>query len=165
MTGSLDYPHTQNAYQQKFAGGERDLFISKLDEDLSANPSLMVDVEGFPAGAGGTVDFTLTAGDANAGRNYLLLGGVSGTAPGTSLPGGLATLPINWDALTEAIVVHSNTTLFTDFYGTLDAKGSGSARLNAPPVPRFAGTVMHFAYFLDAPCNFASNPVAIEILP
>jgi hypothetical protein len=49
--------------------------------------------------------------------------------------------------------------------GILDASGTATAQLNAPPVPGFAGVTMHYAYALNNPWDFVSNPVAIEIVP
>lgn len=162
-TDSPDFPVSPDASQQTF-GGQQDVFVSKLDGDLSANPFLMADAGGFPASTGGTINFVLTAGEDHAGRTYLLLGGVSGTFPGTTLPGGLV-LPLNWDAFTNLVLAYCNTTLFFDFLGNLDAKGTGKARLNAPPAPGLTGTVMHYAYCLNKPFDFTSNPVAVEITP
>jgi hypothetical protein len=50
--------------------------------------------------------------------------------------------------------------------GTLDASGTATAQLNAPPLrPEFVGITMHYAYALNNPFDFVSNPVAIEIVP
>lgn len=127
--------------------------------------TLAVDVASIPETTGGTAQFSLDAGVANANRNYLLLGGISGTDPGTLLPGGEAVLPLNWDGFTTLVVIYANSSLFQNFMATLDGQGSGSAQLNLGPVPGFAGTMMYFAYALDKPWNFASNPVTIEIVP
>jgi hypothetical protein len=115
---------------------------------------------------GGTVDFTLDAGTANANRNYMLFGSVTGTDPGTPLPGGQVILPLNWDDFTNGIIYLTNTNHCKDFFGTLNAQGLAAAQLNSYPLPPgTAGIIMHFAYVLDAPYDFASNPVGIEIVP
>jgi hypothetical protein len=67
---------------------------------------------------GGTVNFTLTGGLDNNGRTYIVLGGVSGTAPGIPLPGGMATLPVNWDAFTNIVLAMINSSYFSNFLGT-----------------------------------------------
>ena len=134
--------------------------IMYTPESLGAHTST------FSAGAGGTVNFTLDAGSANANRSYLLVGSLSGTDPGTLLPGGLATIPLNRDWFTDYILDRLNTTTFTDFWGTLDGDGAAEAVLNAPPLPSiWAGRTMYFAYALNDPWDFVSNnAVAIEIV-
>ena len=67
--------------------------------------TLEADSASLSAASGGTVNFHLVAGSANALRNYIVLGGVTGTVPGTSLPGGFATLPLNWDAFTDLVML------------------------------------------------------------
>lgn len=125
---------------------------------------LQTDTNTIPS-SGGTVNFTLQAGAANAGRLYLLAGGMSGTSPGTLLPGGLATIPINRDWFTDYVLAHLNSAVFTDFRALLDGSGSGSAQLNAPPASTWVGTTIHFAFALSGPWNFASNAVALTVVP
>jgi hypothetical protein len=112
---------------------------------------------------GGSVGFVLTAGAVNANRNYILLGSVSGISPGTLLPGGLATLPLNWDFFTDFVVLNLNSVLFTNFLAPLDGAGNAAAQLNVPPVPGLSGLVMYYAYALNNPWNFVSNQVAVQI--
>jgi hypothetical protein len=144
-----------------FGAGSRDFYVVRLASDVS----LDVDVSTISESTGGVVNFTLNAGTANANRNYLLAGSLSGTDPGTLLPGGLVTIPLNRDWFTDFILARLNTIPFTNFWGTLDASGQGSARLNAPPIPGWAGVTMHFAFVTSNPWDFASNAVAIEIVP
>jgi len=125
---------------------------------------LQADTDTIPS-SGGTVNFFLDAGAANAGRSYYLVGGVSGTDPGTLLPGGQATIPINRDWFTDYVLAHLNTPLFTDFQSLLDGSGCGSAQLNAPPAPTWIGTTIHFAFALSGPWDFASNAVAVTVVP
>ncbi|MFH1998089.1 MAG: hypothetical protein ABIK28_00345, partial [Planctomycetota bacterium] len=120
----------------------------------------------FSAGTGGTCGFTLESGVENAGRNYLLLGGVTGSTPGYPLPGGQAVLPVNWDVFTDLVLAYLNTAIFSDFMGILDASGSATARLDAPALtPSSVGIVMTYAYVMNNPFNFTSNPVDVEIVP
>lgn len=114
---------------------------------------------------GGAVNYLLKAGSDNSGRSYILLGSISGTNPGTPLPGGHATLPLNWDFLTGLVVELINTAVFKDFMGVLDVNGTSTAQLNMGPVPGAAGLTMYYAYALNGPWNFASTPVAIDIIP
>lgn len=137
-----------------------------LITEFTGSLDLEADLYEIPESTGGTVHFTLDAGVDNANRNYLLLGGLTGTSPGTLLPGGYATLPINWDDFTEYVVLPNlNTPLFMNFLGTLDGNGQALAQLNAPPVPGFAGIIMHYAYCCNNPFDFVSNPLKIEIVP
>ena len=119
----------------------------------------------IPETIGCSANLYLTSGVENANRNYLIIGGVSGTEPGTSLPGGHATLPVNWDAFTDLEMNLLNTYIFSNFAGVLDAKGEGSAQLNAPAIPGGAGLTLCFAYCCNNPFDFVSNPVTIRIVP
>jgi len=106
----------------------------------------------------------LNATDLHAHRNYLIVGGTSGTEPGTALPGGLATLPVNWDWFSDLEMSLLNTYTFLHFMGALDAQGSGTAQLNVPPLPSgVAGVKMHYAYCCNNPFDYVSNPVMVEI--
>jgi len=126
---------------------------------------LYSDLYAFDEITGGTAGFFLNAGDNNAARGYLVLGTVSGSSPGIMLPGGVATLPLNWDLFTSAILANLNSPIFQDFMGTLDASGQASAQLLFPPAPGTAGLKLTFAYALNGPWNYASNPVTIDITP
>lgn len=116
---------------------------------------------------GGSVSYHLDAGLPNAGRKYLLAGGVTGTVPGTPLPGGNATLPVNFDLFTNEILLpFLNTTLLQDFAGFLDTSGLATATMNSGTIhPDLIGTIIYFAFCLGWPWEFASNPVEIEIVP
>jgi hypothetical protein len=128
---------------------------------------LATDIGFLPQGTGGIVRFHISAGDQSKFRNYLILGGTSGTDPGTLLPGGLATIPINWDWFTDlelSLLGHSP--IFTDFLGKLGNAGHDAARLIVPALPPVAlGVVMHFAYCCNDPFDHVSNAVEIEIVP
>jgi subtilisin family serine protease len=110
--------------------------------------------------------FSLHGGAANANRKYMMLGSVTGSAPGTLLPGGLV-LPINWDLFTNLTIQLTNTPLFQNFSGTLDGNGNATAMLftERPPDPAFIGTVMTFAFFTFPPpgYDFVSNAWDVEI--
>jgi hypothetical protein len=129
------------------------------------DPILGSDVSTVSERNGGTVNFTLDAGASNASRNYIILGGITGTSPGTPLPGGLATLPLNWDIFSNLVIEMLNTPLFTDFMGTLDGNGEGTAQGNFPSLPAGTkGLVMHFAFALNNPWDFVSNALPIEVV-
>jgi hypothetical protein len=136
-----------------------------VDEAEMALPdTLWGDASTIPE-TGGTVNLNLSADGSNGGRNYLLFGGVSGSTPGTPLPGGRVTLPVNWDLFTNMVISLANSSVFSDFMGTLDSKGMASATLNLPAVPGTAGIVMTFSYALNGPWDFVSNPFEVEIVP
>jgi len=129
-------------------------------------PSLAADVHSLSGAAGGHVTFTIDAGAAHAGRDYIVAGSVSGTHPGTLLPGGLAVIPLNRDFITNFIISHLGSAFFTNFAGKLDASGGGTALFDTmgPVPPAVMGKTMHFAYALRTPWNFASNAVAVVVL-
>lgn len=111
----------------------------------------------------GSVPFTLFAGAAGAGRDYLLLGSASGTSPGTTLPGGAAVLPLNYDSFTELVLMLLNTPVFSNFMGTLDGQGLAQAQLATPgPMPpSVEGLTLHFAFALKNPWDTVSNPAIV----
>lgn len=119
----------------------------------------------IPESTGGTADFTLNAGAANAGRTYLMVGSISGTAPGIPLPGGKTALPLNWDVFTGLVLDLLNTSIFHNFYATLDSEGKGSASFTVVWAPGSAGLKMYYAYTLMKPYDFVSNPVTVTMVP
>jgi hypothetical protein len=136
-----------------------DAFVAKVGP-----PSLLCDTYTLPE-TGGTINFSLLAGHQQALRNYILLGSISGFEPGLPLPGGLEILPITWDLFTDFASTLINSSLFYNFLGTLDSSGNASAQIHSPPLPGFSGITMYYAYALNNPWDFVSNPVAIEIVP
>jgi hypothetical protein len=159
QTMSSSFPTTSSAFDTSH-NNQNDVFISRLLLTGLASNTLSLS-----SAAGGTVDFNLIAGAENAFRSYILLGSVSGTEPGTPLPGGQAVLPLNWDAFTSLMILGLNSAVFTDFLGTLDPHGNALAQLNALPLSGFTGITMTYAYALAAPYDFVSNPIPIEITP
>ena len=118
------------------------------------------------AAEGGVISFDLTPGIAHANRDYLLCAGLSGTAPGTLLPGGLATIPLNRDWFTDFVLARLNTQVFAQFAGALDPAGLATATLNAPPFAGWTGTTIYFAFGLSTPqWDYASNAVEVRIVP
>lgn len=110
---------------------------------------------------GGSVTLSLTAGRANAGRDYLLLIGFSGTDPGTALPSG-GRLPLNLDPLSYAVTNPAFSSLFQDFTGTLDGAGEATAHLHVPSLPDFVGVQFSLAYSMP-PWDFASTGVTVSL--
>ena len=133
---------------------------------IAGSLSISIGPIGIPESTGGDAEFLLLAGSGNAYRNYLILGSVTGTDPGTPLPGGMAVLPLNWDIFTNLVVDLLNTPICSNFMGTLDGSGSAMATFDTlSPIPGTAGITMHFAYALNNPLDFVSNPVGIQIVP
>jgi hypothetical protein len=110
--------------------------------------------------------FSLQAGVANANRNYLMLGSVSGSVPGLTLPGG-QNLPINWDYYTNLTLIYTNTPFFQNFSGALNANGTAvaTADLTRPPDSALIGLIMTFAFCTMPPpgFDFVSNAWDVEI--
>lgn len=118
------------------------------------------------AGTGGEIAFLLDAGNTNAHRNYIVLASVTGTSPGTPLPGGMANLPLNMDVFTDIVLGNLSSPVFTGFLGALDGSGEASAVLNTfgPLPPSAVGVKIFFAYALNNLFDYSSNPVIIEVV-
>ena len=120
--------------------------------------------------AGSQVDFDHLPGSAHAGELYMLLGSISGTLPGTLVPGGVH-LPLNIDFLTSAMASSFNSGAFVDTVGLLDASGMGSSAVVATPglIPSaLVGVDLDFAHLVyDATLTAvrASNPTRVTIVP
>lgn len=135
---------------------------------LALEPApLWVDFHQVSAATGGSSKFYLNALPTHANRKYLMVGGVTGFDPGYGLPGGLATIPVNFDVFTYYVVFPlMNTQLFANFLGVLDNTGRSEAKLNAPPLdPMYAGLRMYYAYCLGWPWEYASNHVEVVVSP
>jgi len=130
-------------------------------------PGLQVNVNEVSASSGGIANFILNATSDNQNRNYFQLGSVTGTTPGFPLPGGLVTLPLNWDIFTGIVYKLANTPAFLNFHGQLDASGHASTQFNTlgPLPPTAVGITMNFAYLFYNRFDFVSNPIPIEIVP
>ncbi len=138
-----------------------DAFVMK---GLNYSPSLWADAYTLSAAAGGDITLSLDAGSAYAGREYLVVGGMSGTDPGLTLPGGKV-LPINKDWVTLFIYNHVNTAMFLNFQDFLDSGGGGAALFGTqgPFDPQYAGLTLSFAFTLTGSYDFVSNPVSIDL--
>ncbi|MHC4943039.1 MAG: hypothetical protein ACYTG7_08475 [Planctomycetota bacterium] len=128
--------------------------------DLGTAPiPLFVDPLSINAWVGGTAHFTLSASEVHAGRGYGLFGTLSGIFPGTLLPGGATTLPINWDWFTTMLIGYNSS--FT--FGTLDSFGSAKESLVVPGQLNISEDLtLSFAYCLAGPpWDYASNWIKI----
>ncbi len=153
---------TDNPNNSITEAGLDDFSVTSLDYA----PLIWADDYGFTAAAGCSITVYLDAGAVNAGRPYLVGGGVSGSYPGTALPGG-EVIPLNRDRLTDLILDNLNGPIFRNFSGTLDSEGRAVATLDIPgPVnPVHAGKTITLAFTLTDGFDVVSNPVLVEIEP
>jgi hypothetical protein len=148
-------------------GGVDGVDINLIIDDAS----LWADGYTISASSATLINLSLDAGAGYANRGYYIFGGASGTMPGLPLPGGLATLPVNWDPLTDIVLAMWNSAAFPNFTGTLDVNGEASAQINTggPIPPDSVGTELSFAYLLNPSLSgvfdFASTPIAVIIEP
>lgn len=109
--------------------------------------------------AGGRIDFTHIVDTERSGDTYFLLGSLTGTFPGTVLPGGLV-LPLNEDVLLIGMVSFPNFGVFVDTLGTIDANGRAASAIDIPPgllVPAIIGLEMSLAHALIDGTAFATQ--------
>lgn len=158
---AADHEDTKNDSDSRGLDNDGDLKYDADDPDCS----LTVDTHIIPESTGGVVNLAINGGSANASRFYLILGSVTGTNIGIPLPGGQATLPLNWDIFTNLMIGVINTPLLQAFYGQLNANGESTAVLTMTPMTGIAGISMYFAYGIENPWDFASNPTQIIIVP
>lgn len=137
---------------------KEDVFV-RCGRSLSADTHLLHET-------GGTVNFTIDAGASNGNRNYLIMGSVTPSGLGIWLSSYTIALPLEWDIFTDFVLTFLNTPAFSSFLGKLDAAGEGTAQINSPALPAgVVGVRMYFAYCLNGPFNYVSNPVLVEIVP
>ncbi|MHC4946192.1 MAG: lectin like domain-containing protein, partial [Planctomycetota bacterium] len=150
-----------------------DSIVEILVDDLRVDyieyePTLWADAYSISVGAAKTIEFSLDAGVANAGRSYLILGSMSGNIPGYALPGG-EMVHINWDWFTDFLLGCLGTSMCQDFHSNLDVNGQGQAVLNTlgPVDPALIGQTATFAYFLSQPpaWDFCSNSIGVSFDP
>lgn len=134
--------------------------------EAGAPAALGVNPKEVSAFLGGTFNFDLF-GDGLGGRDYVLLGGASGSTPGTVLPGGLV-LGINWDFFTDLLLelaLAGGYGLVNDFIGTLDVDGNATASLVFPGhCQLFEDLDLCFAWCTYNPFDFVSNTVKVKLL-
>lgn len=93
---------------------------------------LTTHVPSISASQGGSVNINLDAGAGAAGLGYIVLGGLTGSSPGTLLAPGF-TVPVNFDGITSAMISLINTPVFVNAAATLDGNGVGRATFTMPP--------------------------------
>jgi hypothetical protein len=135
-------------------------------ERVNMSPTIWAGAYAFSASAGCDIPLYLDAGPSFGGRFFRVAGGLSGSNPGTNLPGG-GILPVNWDWLTDLMFQYPTAYPFQEFRGNLDSQGEAVARFRLPgpgAVP-YVGMSLTFAFTLPTVYDFVSTPVAIEIEP
>jgi hypothetical protein len=132
-------------------------------------PNLGTDIMNISCKSGGTVNFDLDAGSANAGTPYWLWMTLSGTYPGLTLSN--IDVPLNYDSLFEFGLLYPGFAGSSGFLGTLDGQGKAQASLMLPYNHNtMLGKCIHFAYVLTSPgpalpITFASYPVHVKYIP
>ncbi len=131
-----------------------------------SSESLVADVDTVKAGTVGIVNFALNALPAQGNDTFGMLGSITGTAPGITLPGGLV-LPLTWDSWTTYIMNNSPSAMFYNFVGTFNATGLAFAQFNSliPIAPTHVGRTLYFAYCTTNPYDFVSIPVEVDVIP
>ncbi len=131
-------------------------------------PRLYADSFTVSLAAGGLQNLSLAADLAHANSPYIVLGSVSGDAPGVTL--GSAFLPLNPDAYFNFILAAPTFPLFVGFLGNLDASAQANATFVMPPAspPTLVGLTLLHAYLAAGPfgnVNYASNAVPVHFVP
>lgn len=166
-TGSNDAPSLPD---EDYEGDAR-IHVSQVDMGADeciypSSDSLVVDVATISVSQGGIANFSLNAGPSFAGDGYFILGGISGTVPGTPLPSG-EVLPLNWDMVTEYLLELTlmGFPMLPGFHGTLDAEGKASAMFIGMSLnPDIVGLTVYFAFTTFPGFKFASNAVQFQFV-
>ncbi len=126
-------------------------------------PELWRDTGYLSLAAGGTSQLQLNLGAGFANRNYVVLAGVSGTAPGFQF--GKVHVDLNYDAITQLAL--GLLPFLPGFLGTLDANGRANATVDLDPGtdPAFAGMTLNLVAVTLAKSDHATTPIAIELVP
>ncbi len=140
-----------------------------LDLDQDGTPDdcqpLSADTGSIGTILGGQQNFVLNADPAFGGELYLLLGTVTGTAPGFDI--GPVHVDLNQDAYFNITLVNANQPPLVSSFGTLDSSGDATAAFDLPSgFTTLIGTTAHHAYITINPVSgvvtFASNAVSLN---
>ena len=96
---------------------------------------------------GGVQNLSIFAGSDHAGEIFVMLGSLSGTAPG--VPFGTLTIPLVVDAYTTSLLADPNGSLLSPVIGVLDSDGEGSSSFTVPSslLPlSLVGTPIHHTF-------------------
>lgn len=141
--------------------GTVDLFVG----GLSGTPG------SISLSAGGTQSLVVNAPPSVAGQPYLLLGSLTGTAPGIPLDG--LVIPLNVDGYTIATLLAPNAPPLAGSFGLLGPNGDALASFTLPPgaAPQLAGfTVAHAYVVFSLPPQvpvavFVSEAETVDLVP
>lgn len=140
VSGLARSPGTaQMAMQVRDAQGH----VSTTRRRYTAGPVLALNPPIFSAAFGGSVQVTIDAGPAAAGKTYFLLAGISGSSPGFLWQPGYP-VPLNVDWVTTGLANDPTGTFLQNGLGTLDTNGRAVATFQAPPgllTPLVGGSV------------------------
>lgn len=126
------------------ADGRTDLVVSNKKGVFTFRRSaLWSDVDTLSIAAGGSQALSLDAGANMAGAIYVMVGSLSGTAPGVSL--GSVHVPLNPDSYTE-FSLSGDPTFFAGFVGALDANGRANALWQLPAGLPLPALQLHHAF-------------------
>jgi len=103
----------------------------------------------------------LNAGPNNAGRQYLVLGSLSGTTPGTNI--GSINVPLNNDAYYQFTLNNPNSAILQNSSGVLDATGRAACVFK--PDGTFVNMTANHAFILLSPVSFVSEPESCVVVP
>ena len=116
---------------------------------------------------GGVYPMRLVLDASHAGAIYIVLGSVSGTAPGTPFLG--AHLPLNFDGWFLYTLTHPDGAVTEDSAGFLDADGRADANFKLPPFALGGPATAHHAAVVFDPVTLAvvtvSNALEVQLLP
>ena len=128
--------------------------------------SLQAEPSSISATAGGTQNWTIDCGTAEASNIYVVLGSTSGHRPGLPSPFGPQLIPLNFDAWTQLSLSLANTAVYSNSLGFLDAQGKATASFNLPPaIPGAQGLNLHHAVVVlnySLASTFASEPASLK---
>jgi hypothetical protein len=177
---SSDHKCVRSVFTADLDGdGDPDVLAASETDDKVAwyqNQHVVPDLQASPAAislaSGGTQKFLLQPGSPHALKTYLLLGTLSGTAPGIPVDGFV--LPLNPDGYFLFTLANPGSAALPTSLGALDGSGNGKAALHVPAGmnPAFAGIVAHHAFVLfdlttgPGPfVDFVSNAVSLGLIP
>ncbi len=141
--------------------------VGSVEADYTCPASLVGAPASLSLASGGVQSFELNTCVEHTNDLYVLLGTVSGTAPG--FPTAAGVLPLNPDPYFNYTLNHVNQFPLANSFGVLDASGVASASFTLPPAfPGLLGVVFHHAYLVldgSLTVSFVSNAVPLTITP
>ncbi|MEZ5979037.1 MAG: VCBS repeat-containing protein [Planctomycetota bacterium] len=140
--------------------------------DECLQPLLAADTVTLSLSMGGAQHLQLTGGAAGALQFFFLLGSATGSSPGIHDSVSGATLPLNYDAYFELLLLSGGAGILVPQYGFLDQYGNATSKVLVPPStnPTLAGLGLTHAYLTvnvltDWTLGFVSNPVPLTLVP